>query len=329
MSLPIVVVTAVLAGPQPAAADVTYEAPVKVGTFDAAMIPEASGLAAGYRNPGVLYLLNDHPDTRHVWAVRTDGETIGRIAFTADPALDAESLAIAPCTAGSASRCLYVADIGDNSSQRSSIRIWRFPEPDLSAGVPAGVVAADLITLRYPDGAHNAEALIVDDAGVPHILTKVERDADGTPSGPPELYAAPGFASGQLTAHGTVPLPRPGLVTGGEARAGRVLVRTYTDLFEYVAPVAGAPLRELASWPATAVPVAPEPQGEAVTYAADGCGYYTVSERVGDIWFSRCSDPNALPPPPPPPPPGSSGTPSAAVGRGAASGEPGHRRSTG
>ncbi|MBA2575491.1 MAG: hypothetical protein H0V05_02425 [Euzebyaceae bacterium] len=40
-------------------------------------IPEASGLAASARNAGVLYIVNDNPGTREVWAVRTDGSLIG------------------------------------------------------------------------------------------------------------------------------------------------------------------------------------------------------------------------------------------------------------
>ncbi|MBA2578269.1 MAG: hypothetical protein H0V05_16795, partial [Euzebyaceae bacterium] len=89
-----------------------YEQPVRVGVFDADVIPEASGLAASARNPGVLYVLDDGPGTSEVWAVRTSGEIIGAITFTSTPTRDAESLAIGPCGPGDATRCVYVADIG-------------------------------------------------------------------------------------------------------------------------------------------------------------------------------------------------------------------------
>ena len=55
-------------------------------------------------------------------------------------------------------RTLYVGDIGDNLAARPNVTVYRFAEP------PPGVtsVAAQRIDLRYADGAHDAETLLVD-----------------------------------------------------------------------------------------------------------------------------------------------------------------------
>lgn len=280
-----------------------YQDPVQTGTFDSARVPEASGLAASARNPGLLYLLDDGPDTRVVEVMRPSGELLGALTVGGLDGVDTEGLAVGPCGPGDPVTCVYVGDIGDNRRSRQSVRIHRFVEPDLSAGVPGGPVGADSIELRYPDGAHNAEALLIDRAGTPHILTKGEHDGGTGATEPARLYAAPGYASGQMIDHGEVPVPPPNrpratsvtgnVVTGADVLDGSVLVRTYDAIVEYVPPRPDAPLAELGSWASDEVPSPTLPQSEAVAWAFDACGYYTVSEQVGEIWFVACRNPAA------------------------------------
>lgn len=269
-----------------------HQPPTRTGEFDAERVPEASGIAASRRNPGWLYLVDD-TRPREIWAVRPDGSGLQPVPIQGFVGRDTEDIAVAPCGAAGPGPCVYVGDIGDNFHRYPDVAIVRFPEPDLSG--PVAPVAAETIHVRYPDGPVDAEALLVDDVGVPHIVTK-EADEDG--AGAARLFAAPGFVDGTLTALGPVPVPEPTVplasgflgvvVTGGDYRDGRVLLRTYDSVVEYVAPDPSAPLSELGSWPARAVPAPREPQGEAVGWAADGCGYYTASEQVGDIWFMPC-----------------------------------------
>jgi hypothetical protein len=275
-----------------------YGDPELVGEFDAALVPGASGLAAGVRNPGVLYLLDDRPHTSEVWVARSDGTMLGAIEVAGLDALDTESLAIGPCGAANPAPCLYIGDIGDNLRARADITVHRFAEPDLTAGLPEEPVDAEVIRLRYPDGPHDAEALLVDDGGVPHIVTKAPFDRATGRTGETRLYRATGFADGVLADLGVLGVPEPAtplhsqvvgnVVTGGEHRDGRVLLRTYDQVLEYVAPGPAADLAELDTWHVRAVPSPFEPQSEAITWAPDGCGYYTVSEMVGDIWFVPC-----------------------------------------
>jgi hypothetical protein len=83
---------------------------------------------------------------------------------------------------------LFLADIGDNKARRQNITIYRVPEP-LKAGGSVQVDAT--IRASYPDGAHDAEALLALPDGTLHIVTKgdtgdvalyrVPRDAGGAP----------------------------------------------------------------------------------------------------------------------------------------------------
>lgn len=272
--------------------------PERAGAFDASLVPEASGLVASAVNPGVLWLLDDAPGTDVVWAMRTTGELLGAVTVEGLDARDTESLALGPCEGGDARSCVYVGDIGDNLRRRSDIVVHRFEEPDLRDGVPAAPVPAQAVRLTYPDGAHDAEALLVDDTGALLVITKAPFDPQTGRTGEARLYVAEHFADGPLVDYGVVPVPQPSqplhslvvgnVVTGADARAGRVLMRTYDQVLLYVAPERSAPLRSFPSWPVHEVPGPLEPQSEAITWTSDGCGYYTVGEQVGDVWFVPC-----------------------------------------
>jgi hypothetical protein len=80
-----------------------------------------------------------------------------------------------------------------------------------------------------------------------------------------------------------VSLPaQAGVITGGSFHpcSNRLLLRTYSALYELSDLLDTRPEALFAAQPAQ-VPVATEVQGEAVTYAADGHGYFTASETGG------------------------------------------------
>ena len=274
------------------------EKPVRTGVFDHERIPEASGAAVSRRRGDLLWLVDDREGADALWAVETGGGIVATLTVTGMAAVNAEALASGPCAPGDDEPCLYVGDIGDNARGRRHVRVLRVREPDLGRGTPPAATP-EVIELRYPDSAHDAEALLVDAAGVPYLVTKAPFDAASGRTGATHLFAAPGFRDGLLLDLGVVPLPEPdnpvvsllygNTVTGGDAAPGRVLLRTYDQIVEFVAPAAGADLAGFPSWPHGRVTAPWQPQAEAVTYAADGCGYYSISEGAGDIWFVPCT----------------------------------------
>lgn len=268
-----------------------YGAPAQVGSYDAGAVPEASGAVASRRTPGVWWLLADGPGTDRLWAVGADGATLGAVVLEGFTGVDTEGLATGPCGPGDATPCLYVGDIGDNLAGRDEVTVARLVEPDLAAGVPSAA-AVDTVVLRYPTGPVDAEALLVDEAGLPLIVTK--QDSLEGPGA--QLFAAAAWADGVLEHLGPVAFPGPRLpflafgagvvVTAADATAGRVGVRTYDHVAEFVAPDPSLPLRSFPTWPAHEVPSAPETQSEALAYQADGAGYLTLSEDVGALWLA-------------------------------------------
>jgi hypothetical protein len=76
---------------------------------------------------------------------------------------------------------LYLADIGDNDATRTRITVYRVPEPDIAA---ESVTVRDVFHATYPDGAHDAEALLITPQGALFVVTKGD-------TGPVALYRFP------------------------------------------------------------------------------------------------------------------------------------------
>lgn len=250
-----------------------YGTPQVAGVVESAAVAEASGLVASRALADTLWVHNDSGDAARLYAMTTAGATRGVLNVPGATATDWEDLAIAPCAQA---WCLYAGDIGDNAAARPSIQIYEVDEPTTVAATADATFRA--FDVSYPDGPHNAEALFVDPRdGRVYVITK-------QPTNPSRVFQLPLTAGVTSTAVEIGQLAVTGgtaLITGADLHEDtcrvRLLVRTYTNLFELRAGAA-ATIAELLAAPLRPVPVASEPQGEAVAYAADGRAYTTVSE---------------------------------------------------
>jgi len=249
---------------------------------------EASGIAASSTVTGAYFLVDDGSGTGDIVAVGSDGGVLARIGVDGMAAGNAEALAAGPCgstplPAGSTGQsCVYVGDIGDNKERREDIAMFRLAEPDLTAP-PADPVPANEWRYTYPDGPHNAEAILLDRDGSLLVVTKPP-SAGGLPH---RMYrAAPG--GGQLTFVREFRPPaaeRPlrtlftgTVVTDLGGGPGRVLLLTYDEVQEFTAPDQAAELSTFPDWPHHRLPLSALPQAEGITAAADGCGFAVASE---------------------------------------------------
>jgi hypothetical protein len=203
------------------------------GRFENPNLVESSGVAVSRRYPGVLWSLNDSGNPAWFFATDTLGRDRGTFAVTGATNFDWEALALARC---GSSDCLYIGDTGDNRQARSSVRLYRVPEPRPSsrAGDVQATAAAEKLEVRYPDGPHDVEALYVDQVGDSYLITK---GASGSVS----LYRIPSSAwkVGHALARPLARLPIDAAWLGGTlvtdaalAPGGqRVAVRTYQTVF--------------------------------------------------------------------------------------------------
>jgi hypothetical protein len=180
---------------------------------------------------------------------------------------------------------VYIADVGDNNRQRRTITIYRVPEPQPGDGTSA---AAEALIARYPDGAHDAEAVFVTPDSRIFLITKDEGAA---------LYRFPQVLTPGTPSPGTpvslekvadLPMKR---VTDADVSADGNWVAVRSN--EAVAFYRTVDLAKgKAAGPTMSLTSLKEPQGEGVALAPDGT-LYLVSEGSGSGRFSvmRCNLP--------------------------------------
>jgi hypothetical protein len=128
-------------------------------------LQEASGLAVSRRTSGILWSFNDSGDPI-LYALDAHGTVRGRVRVAGAEVKNWEAIAAARCPRGN---CLYIADIGDNNSNRQHIVVYRVAEPKPS---DVTTVPAERLVAQYADGPHDAEALFLAREGTMYIVTK-------------------------------------------------------------------------------------------------------------------------------------------------------------
>ena len=204
---------------------------VRSAPFANRELDESSGLAASRAHPGVLWTIEDSEAGPYLFATDTLGRDLGTWQVVGIENWDWEAISRGPCPGGT---CLHIADTGDNSRSRDHVAIYRIREPD-PAAAGRRVRDAEKLTVRYPAGAHDVEALVVTPT---QDLLLVSKGGDGGA----HLFRVPAAAwksKGTATAEalGTLPLPPGGSFVSWVTDAAlapdgrRVAVRTYADVY--------------------------------------------------------------------------------------------------
>ena len=216
-------------------------------------ITESSGLARSGYDDSVLWTHNDSGDGARLYAVARDGRTAATVELAGVRALDWEAMSRHRAADGRSR--LFVGDIGDNARARSEIAVHRIDEP---RELDDATVPATSYRLRYEDGPHDAEALLVHPRTAQVFV--VTKDAAGAAG----VYAAPvDLRTDEVNVLERV-ADAPAVVTDGAFLwSGRLALRTYTSV--HVSAGLGAPA-EVVTLPRTV-------QGESLAIAP---GYQAV-----------------------------------------------------
>jgi hypothetical protein len=240
---------------------------------------EISGVAASRMNPGILYIHNDSGNPAQIYLTDSSGADKGTLSLTTVGNRDWEDIAVGPGPIAGKSY-IYVGDIGDNASQYNSVFVYRFAEPDLTgktSPVLLDISIVDIIELKYPDGPHNAETLMVDP------LTRDIYIASKT-SNISQVYVAryPQSITSVIVMDPVVQLFFD-KATGGDISpdGSEILLRNNGLIWYWKLPTGTSISAGLLTQPQVAPYFNNEPQGEGIGFAADGSGYYTDTEVRG------------------------------------------------
>jgi len=272
---------------------------------------ENSAAAMSFGQPGVFFTINDSGNDPLLFALDTTGADRGVWRVQGATNVDWEAASVGPCGGSRAvvpavampDECVYIGDTGDNSEKRTSRVIYRVPEPRAQRAGFTGDVAAEGLRYRYPDGAHDVEAMYVPPNGYIYLITKrPHRDATGRLRPalvfalPPDAWGKPGPVVAQLVdslpiVPGSAPLryiTDAALAPDEHALA----VRTYAQIFTFAIdpgtgrvrggiPPAVCNIVALDVWP-----------GEGITWVGRGSTLLLTSEgRTSPMQIVECPMP--------------------------------------
>lgn len=232
---------------------------VEYTVWDDPRITESSDLAY---TDGTLLTTNDADDPAVIYAsVGTDGSITGTLTYAPTDPVDVEAITADP------DGTVWVGDIGDNLESRESIAVFRIDTASWSGDTST---TAERITLRYPDGPHNAEALLVSPlTGEMFVVTKSSQAT--------RVYSAGVPTTDDIT---LTRVTTPTLITtvsdGSFNPAGdQIWLRNGEDVAVYSAQ----------TWQPLAEATLPDqPKGEGLCPGPDGT-WLTSSEGVGTpVW---------------------------------------------
>jgi hypothetical protein len=236
-------------------------------------LEEASGLAAGINNPGYFWTINDSGNPAEVFLIDDHANIKLVCKLIKATNRDWEEIRI---NSESGKNYLYVADIGDNRAAYDLKFIYRFEEPVLTKANELIIEEIDTLIIKMPDGKRDTESVMIDPLTHDLYILSKREDSIG-------LYISQyPFSKDTLVLDKILTMPFHNIVSGDISADGReVLLKTYDEIY-YWKKSGKEDISELLSKEPIGLPYTREKQGEAITWALDGSGFYTLGESPKD-----------------------------------------------
>ena len=254
-----------------------FEAGQAVGTITEPGLVELSGLAAGERNPSVLWAHDDEVPV--LWALDTMGKVRARYQLEG-PGVhangDNEDIAVIPGQAPGSGH-VFLGEIGDNNEVKKTISIYRVLEPAVPDSYVEETLVAETMQVVYPDAPHNAEALLVDPKTAEIFILQKTVSSSAT------IWHVGQFVPEMtVTAAAMGTVDQGPLITAGDiSRDGTLIVlRNYTTTAWVWPRQEGETVPEALSHVPCEITIETEPQGEAICFSQDGKALFSSSEKA-------------------------------------------------
>jgi hypothetical protein len=231
------------------------------------IIDEASGIADSKANPGYIWTEQDSGNPNDIFLLSYNATVLKKINIKNTANRDWEDMIIANGPVAGINY-IYLADIGDNAQTATDYYIYRFPEP------LAVVDTTEKITFKYPDGSHDAEAILVDNNTKDiFIITKPDTQSKIYKLSYPQSTSSINMAAyvGNLSIGGVVS-------AAASSDGNEIIIKNYTALY-YWKRNAGQSIEQLLLTAPIKLGYQLEPQGEAICFKNDNTGFFTLSEK--------------------------------------------------
>ncbi|MBT1703635.1 hypothetical protein [Chryseosolibacter indicus] len=238
-------------------------------------LDELSGLAASVSNPGYLWTHNDSGNKPEVFLVDTKLNVKLTCTLEGIKNRDWEDITVGPGPDPSKSY-VYVGDIGDNMARYEYKYVYRFEEPKVTEGSEEMVIKDfERITFSLEGKKKDTESLLINPQTKDlYVVSKREE--------PVVVYKVPYpyDTNDSLVASPVASISVTQVVAGDFSADGKeILLKNYQNVY-YWKIEGGKTVDQTLNTAPKVLPYEEEPQGEAITFARDGSGFYTVSEKV-------------------------------------------------
>jgi hypothetical protein len=250
----------------------SFEEGKKLAEITNKNLSELSGLVASPNNPDHFWTHNDSGNKAEIYLIDRALNIKLTCRLSGATNRDWEDITIGPGPQGE--HYIYVGDIGDNLAQYRYKIIYRFKEPAyLEGDSKITITEFETFVFSLPDKVKDTESLLFDPQ-TQNIFTVSKREK------PVVVYQMHFVPSDTTTAEVVGTLNATQIVSGAFSSDGsELLLKNYNQIF-YWKRDNGESLKSLIARKAELIPYTPEPQGEAITFARDGSGFYTISEKV-------------------------------------------------
>ncbi|HYG04533.1 MAG TPA: hypothetical protein VD927_18930 [Chryseosolibacter sp.] len=253
-----------------------FSEPVNLAEINNKAIQEASGIAASISNEELLWTHNDSGNPAEIFLIDKNMDIRLTCVLKGVDNRDWEDIAVGPGPEEGANY-LYVAEIGDNFAQYPYKYVYRFKEPRLAEAEKEVLIIEEfeLLTFKLPDTRKDTETLMIHPKTKDfYVVSKRET--------PCVVYRFrnPTSTTDTLVAE-IVGKIQTSQIVGGDISAdgSEVLLKNYSNVFYWKLGANETIEQALAREPKY-LPYVEEPQGEAIGFARDGKGFYTISEIV-------------------------------------------------
>ena len=240
--------------------------------LDNKKLSEISGIAASVNNPGLIWAHNDSGNDAEVFLIDTELNIKLTLNLKGVENRDWEDIAVGPGPEHG-KNYIYVAEIGDNDAKYTYKHILRFEEPVVGSSKKVTMDSFDIVTFQLPNQRKDTECLLLDPTTKDlYVISKREE--------PVYVYQLkyPYSTTDTLTATEISSLPFTQIVGGDFSADGKeILLKNYQNIY-YWSNASGKPVAEVLKEKPQLLPDDEEPQGESITWARDGAGFYTLSE---------------------------------------------------
>lgn len=268
-------------------AEANFSKAIDLGEIENIHLLEVSGIVSSKKFPGFFWAQNDSGNPNSIYLLDSTGRGKKEVMITGAANRDWEDLGLFVESNGTST--LFLGDFGDNNNAWPFDILYWITEPDIATLPIASSVNCSSITFTIPDGSRDIECMLIDQK-TKDIYLISKRDVIK------RLYkisASKLIPSARVVAefieelNFSIPssldntLQKAHYITSGTVSKdnSEIIVKSYSQLF-YWRRKTGESIEDALLRPSKNIEYSVEPQGEAISFNANGSAFVTISESL-------------------------------------------------